>query len=141
MLASCARPHRPAPQQTPAPPQAPGAPASAAPYGFVYTPPANAQNADPQAPRILEIDLNANVLSAPGPIRVRVLTTAAVNAVVARTMGRELGVPEQAPGVFGADDQLPNIPFFLRNRTYNVQFVATTPDGRSVTTTIPLTLH
>jgi hypothetical protein len=117
-------------------------PASPAPYGFIYTPaPGSQSNADPKAPQILEIDLNSRVLSAPGPVRVRVLTNAAVNGVIARTMGRELGVPQESPGVFGADDRLPNIPFFLRNRTYGVQFIASSPDGRNTSITIPVTLH
>lgn len=144
MLASCAHPRKPAPQATPTPaPTAVGtAPASASPYGFTYTPmPGSLNTTDPKAPQILEIDLNSTTLAAPGPVRVRVLTNPAVNAVTARTMGRELGVPQKAAGVFGADDELPGIPFFLRNRTYGVQFIASTPDGRTTSVTIPVTLR
>jgi hypothetical protein len=125
----------------PPPPPAQTAPASGAPYGFVYTPPLDAQAADPNAPRIIEIDLNDHILSAPGPVRVRVLTSAPVNSVIVSTMGRQLTVPQTAPGVFSADDQIPNIPFFLRNRTYNIQFIASTPYGRTTTVTLPITLR
>jgi hypothetical protein len=142
LLASCARPRQPAPQKTPPPPPpAQTAPASGAPYGFVYTPPPDAQDADSNTPRILEIDLNDHVLDAPGPIRVRVLTNPAVNSVIVGTMGRQLAVPQTASGVFSADDQMPNIPFFLRNRTYDIQFIASTPYGRTTTVTIPVTLR
>jgi len=145
LLASCARPRQPAPQKTPTPtPPAQTAPASApssvAPYGYVYTPPAS-QNADPNAPQILEIDLNDSLLSAPGPIRVRVLTNPIVNSVVAQAMSRELAVPQEAPGVFGADAELPNVPFFLHARTFKVQIIASTPFGRTASVTIPITLR
>lgn len=142
LLVSCARPRQPAPQKTPTPPPpAVAPPASVGPYGFVYTPPPEAQNADTNAPRILEIDLNDRVLSAPGPVRVRVVTNPAVNSVIVGTMGRQLAVPQTAPGVFSAEDQMPNIPFFLRNRTYDIQFIASTPYGRTTTVTIPVTLR
>jgi hypothetical protein len=142
LLASCARPRQPATQATPAPtPTQTAPPSGAAPYGFVYTAPPDSQNADPKAPRILEIDLNDRTLTAPGPVRVRVLTNAFVNSVLLSTMGHELAVPQSAPGVFGAEDQLPNIPFFLRDRTFDVQFIATTPDGRNTTVTIPIYLR
>jgi hypothetical protein len=100
-----------------------------------------AASPDPGAPHILEIDMNERVLDAPGPIRVRILTNAAVTSVIARTMGRELGVPQEGPGVFGADDQIPNIPFFLRNRTYSVEIVAAVADGRTTSVTLPITLR
>jgi hypothetical protein len=144
MLASCARPQKPHPAATPTPPPTTGtpAPAQSAPstYGYIYAPPI--QNAlDPSAPQIREIDLNANILSAPGPVRVRVLTNAMVSSLIVRTLGHELVVPQIASGLFGAEDQLPNIPFFLRHRTYSVDFIATGRDGRTTDVHIPITLQ
>jgi hypothetical protein len=110
------------------------------PYGFLYTPPAT-QAIAPNEPRIVEIDLNDRILSAPGPVRVRVLTNEAVGSVIVRTLGHELAVPQIAPGTFGGEDQLPNIPFFLRNRTYNVDFIATGRDGQTTSIALPITLR
>lgn len=114
-----------------------------APYSYIYTPAPAATSAspDPTAPQILEIDMNARVLDAPGPIRVRILTSSSVTSVTARTMGHELGVPQQAPGIFGADDEIPNIPSWLRNRTYGVEFIAASADGRTTSVTLPITLR
>lgn len=73
---------------------------------------------------------------------VRVTTSSDVTAVVARTMGREIGIPQGAPGYFAGQEQLPNdIPFFLLNRTYQIDFVASTADGRRTTFSVPLRLE
>jgi VCBS repeat-containing protein len=60
--------------------------------------------------------------------------------VVAHTLG-QLALPQQGQGVFGAEDQLPSVPFFLHNRSFRVDFIATAPDGRSSSVTIPITLR
>jgi hypothetical protein len=73
---------------------------------------------------------------------VKVTTSPDVTAIVARTMGRELGIPQAAPGLFAGQQQLPGgIPFWLLNRTYQIEFVATTADGRSASYTVPVRLE
>jgi hypothetical protein len=142
LLASCAHPPKPAPHPGASPtPPAPRTTASpTGPYGFIYTPPSPGA-IDPASPQIKEIDLNDHVLTAPGPVRVRVYTSLAVTSVIVRTMGHELAVPQLSPGIFGADDQLPNIPFFLRRRTFDVDFIAAGRDGHTTDITLPITLR
>jgi hypothetical protein len=94
------------------------------------------------APRILEIAMNDRVLHKGGMLLVRVTTSSDVTAVIARTMGHEMAIPQGAPGYFAGQEQLPSgIPFFLLNRSYQIEFVATTADGRSTSFTLPVRLE
>jgi hypothetical protein len=94
------------------------------------------------APQIVEIALNDRVLHQGGMLLVKVTTSPDVATVVARTMGREIIVPQGAPGYFAGQEQLPGgIPFFLLNRTYQIEFVATTADRRATTFTMPVRLE
>jgi hypothetical protein len=61
--------------------------------------------------------------------------------VTARAFGRQLGIPQLAPGVFGGMDQLPTLPAFLLGRSYDIEFVAATQDGRSTSFTLPVGLR
>jgi hypothetical protein len=129
---------------TPVPPSpAPASPSpqpsgSPNPFSYVVAPSPGPSG----APRILEIALNDRVLHKGGPLIVRVTTSPDVTSVVARTMGRELGIPQGGPGYFSGQDQLPtSIPFFLLNRTYQIEFVASTADGRSTAYTLPVRLE
>jgi len=120
---------------TPPPPETPTPTPN--PYGFVVTP----TPAPSGSPQILEIDLNDRVLHKGGLLMLRVLTSPDVSAVVMRTLGREVGVARTGPGLFMGDTVLPSaIPFFLLHRTYAVQFVASTPDGRNATATVDVRL-
>ena len=132
---SSTTPTPPTPSPVPATPQP-----SATPNPFTYVvAPAPGPTG---APRIVEIALNDRVLHRGGPLLVRVTTSADVTSVIARTMGHELGIPQGAPGYFAGQDQLPSsIPFFLLNRTYQVEFVASTADGRSTTYSVPVRLE
>ena len=58
-------------------------------------------------------------------------------------MGHEIGDPAGRPrAYFAGQEQLPTgIPFFLLNRTYQIEFVATTADGRSTSYTLPVRLE
>jgi len=128
------------PQPIPSGAPSPGAVASPAanPFRYVVAPP------DPPAasPRIVEIALNDKTLHQGGSLLVRITTSPDVTAVVARTLGREIGIPQSSPGVFAGMQQLPTgIPFFLLNRTYQVDFVASTADGRSASYTLPIRLE
>ena len=94
------------------------------------------------APQITEIALNDRVIHKGGMLLVRVTTSSDVTAVVARTMGREIAIPQGAPGYFAGQEQMPSgIPFFLLNRTYQIEFVATTADGRSAIFSLPVRLE
>ena len=132
----------PAPQPTatttPAPPSpSPLASGTPNPFTYVVTPAAG-----PNLPRITEIALNDRVLHKGGGLLVRVTTTADVVTLMARTLGREIGIPQMAPGVFAGQEQLPNgIPAYLLNRSYDVEFVATTGDGRNASYTVPIRLE
>jgi hypothetical protein len=93
------------------------------------------------SPQILEIALNDRVLHKGGPLMLRVTTSQDVTAVVMRALGHELGVAKTGPGVFSGDTVLPTgIPFFLLGRTYTVQFIATTADGRNTSASVAVRL-
>jgi len=127
-----------------APPSAPPTPTPTPVYKFVYraTPaPESTPFPGPNAPAINEIDLNDAQLVPPSPLHVRVLTSEAVVSVAAETMGRSINIPQHETGEFLFDGYIPDVPSFLRNRTFDVQFVASVNDGRSATVTLPLTLR
>jgi hypothetical protein len=127
------------PQAAAASPQAQPTPE----YRFVYTATPSPQSTPfpgPHAPQINEIDLNDQTLVTPGHLRVRVLTNYEVSSVVAKTMGYELAIPKMKSGVFAAEYDVPQVPAMLSNQTFQVDFVATVPDGRISTVTLPLSL-
>jgi hypothetical protein len=129
----------PASTTTPAPPTPTPQP-STSPNLFNYVvAPAPGPGTGPQ---IVEIALNDRVIHKGGMLLVRVTTSTDVTAVIARTMGHEITVPQGAPGYFAGQEQMPSgIPFFLLNRTYQIEFVATTADGRSIAYTMPIRLE
>ncbi len=125
---------QPAPTASPAPAQSP----TPSPFGYVVSP-APAQTG---SPRIVEIALNDRVLHAGGMLLVRVMTSPDVTGVIARTWDHAITIPQGSPGYFAGQTQLPaGIPFFLLNRTYQIDFVASTADGRTVTYTLPVRLE
>jgi hypothetical protein len=99
----------------------------------------------PDVPVIAEIDLNATALTPPAPLHVRVLTSIAVVSVTAQTslafMTRGIPIPKAQPGLFLLDGYIPDVPFFVRNHTFNVQFIATAANGTSANVTLPLRLN
>jgi hypothetical protein len=126
---------------TPAPPSpTPSPQGSPSPNPFTYV-------VDPTpgptgAPRIIEIALNDRVLHKGGMMLVKVTTSTDVTAMVARSMGHEIAIPQGAPGYFAGQQQLPDaIPFYMLNRTYQIEFVATTADGRSTIYALPMRLE
>jgi hypothetical protein len=128
-----------------APPDAAATPAAQATpaFRFVYraTPsPGVTPLPLPGAPGIIEIDLSDSTIKTPGDIAVRVVTTPEVRSVTAETFGRTLEIPQVSRGIFGAAYSLPSVPAFFRDRTYDVDVVATVSDGRTATVTLPMTL-
>lgn len=158
IVALLAAPPSPEPQPLP-PPATPISTPSPAPSPAATTtpiPPSPAPSGSPSmfnyvvdptpgptsAPRIVEIAINDRVLHMGGMLLLKVTTSNDVTSVKARTMGREIAVPQGAPGYFAGQEQLPTgIPFFLLNRTYQIEFVATTADGRTASFTLPLRLE
>ncbi|MDB5095242.1 MAG: hypothetical protein JWO85_3343 [Candidatus Eremiobacteraeota bacterium] len=127
------------PNPTPTPAASSSPSASPNPYLYVVTPTAPPNGV---TTRIIEVALNDKVLHSGGMMLVRVTTSPDVTTVVARTMGHEIAVPLYSPGVFAGQQQMPSgIPFFLLNRTFQVDFVATTADGHTAVTSLPLRLE
>ena len=113
-------------------------------YRFVYRPtpsPNTTPFPGPNAPEIDEIDLSDATLVPPANIYGRVLTNPSVVTVTAETMGTTLTIPKVTPGVFGLSASIPDVPQFLRNRSFDVTFTATVSDGRIASVTIPLTIR
>lgn len=124
----------PAATTTPVPPPSP----SPNPFSYVVAPTPGPAG----APQFIEIAINDRVLHQGGMLLVKVSTSPDVTTVVARTMGHEIAIPQGAPGYFAGQEQLPGgIPFFLLNRTYQIEFVATTADRRTTTFTMPVRLE
>jgi hypothetical protein len=126
-------PASPAPSPVPQPSGTPN------PFGYIVAPPLPAAG---NAPRISEIAANDRVLHKGGMLLVRITTSLDVTRVVLRGMGHEIAVPQISPGVFSGQEQLPSgIPFFMLNRTYQIEVLATTGDGRSTSFTVPVRLE
>jgi len=90
----------------------------------------------------MEIAANDRILHQGGMLLVRITTSTDVARVIARTWNREIGIPQISPGVFSGQEQLPgNIPFFMLNRTYQIEVVVSTADGRSTSYTVPVRLE
>jgi hypothetical protein len=129
----------PVPNQTDVP-----APSPTPLYSFVYRAPPQAMPS-PDVPAIAEIDLNATALTPPAPLHVRILTSIAVVSVTAQTslafITRGIPIPKAQPGLFLFDGYIPDVPFFVRNHTFNVSFIATAANGTSASVTLPLRLN
>jgi len=113
-------------------------------YTFVYRAPPQPVP-PPDVPAIAEIDLNATQLTPPAPLHVRVLTSVAVVSVTAQTsmlfMTRGIPIPKAQPGLFLFDGYIPDVPVFLRNHTFNVDFIATAANGTTADVSLPLRLN
>lgn len=134
----------PTPVTTPTPPAAstpsPSPSASATPplFGYVVDPPAEPSG----SPRIVEIALNDRTLHQGQMLLVKITTSPDVTSMYARTLGHQIAIPFMSPGIFAGQQQLPNaIPGFLLNRSYQIEFVATTADGKSTIVALPLRLE
>lgn len=118
----------------------PIAPPPSAGYTYMFKPTEAPATPDQAAPAILEVDVNAQQLVAPGPLSVRVLTTTAVQTVTASAYGHSFQIPPARPGTFALASQLPTVPFFIHGRPFAIQLTAKSADGRTATTTVPLSL-
>ena len=128
----------PAGTATPLPPMTPSPVPSPTLFGYVVDPPLDAN----ATPRIVEIAINDRTLHQGQILLVKITTSTDVTALIARTMGHQIGIPIMSPGVFAGQQQLPSgIPNFLLNRNYEIEFVATTADGKTTVFAIPLRLE
>jgi hypothetical protein len=107
-------------------------------YRFVPRPPAHAV---PGQPQIYAVYLNEKKLRSLGPIDIRVETNPEVVKVVSRSNGRDGIVPLVSPGVFVANGRLPKIPFIAEGMSIDLDFIATSADGRKTTVTVPVEIN
>ena len=115
------------------------APSGAVPaqYSYVTKVPAPA-SVDPTLPQILEVDLNAKQLSAPGPLAVRILTSQNVASVFVHVEGQTFGIPLAQSGQFELAITLPTLPSYMKGRDYNFDFEALTTDGKRTHVGVPV---
>jgi len=125
---------------SPSPAGSPAATPTPSPFHYRFVPRLKPDPA-PGEPQILEVDLNDDVLRSRGTIDMRIVTNSAVSKVVSRGNGREGIVPQAGPGEFIAHGNLPSIPFIASGWTVKLQFIASAPDGRSTTVTVPVRLR
>jgi hypothetical protein len=131
-------PAPPTPQPTVSPTQQPSAPAPL--YHFIYTPAPQGTPVASGAPHIVEVDLTDQTLHQNSDVSMRVVTTQTVAAVFVAAMGRELAVPQVAPGMWGGQSHIPSVPFFFLNRVYDIEVRASTADGRIDIVHLPIRL-
>ena len=124
----------PTPTATSSPTPAPTA-TSLYKYRFVpRLPPSPA----PNVPLIYAVYLNSEQLR--DTISIRVETNTVVTKVVSKS-GNSSGVLTPAgPGVFVANGKLPKLPFFAHGLSINLDIVAYSADGKSVTVRVPVRL-
>jgi len=106
-------------------------------YGYITKVPAPAMN-DPALPQIFEVDLNAQQLSAPGPLAVRILTSANVSAMFVHVEGQTFGIPLAQSGQFELAVTLPTLPSYMKGRNYSFDFEALTTDGKRAHVDVPV---
>jgi hypothetical protein len=124
---------------TATPTPAPVATATPSPYHYRFVPHVPAHPA-PGDPIIYAVYLNESRLRSAGPIDIRVETSPEVVKVISRSNGRDGVVPLISPGVFVAQGKLPKIPFIAEGMSVDLQFIATTADGRKITVSVPVRL-
>ena len=125
-----------APSPLPAPPSAPPATTSPSPFNYSYQPPLPPDD----EPRIIEIDLTDRIVRS-GAMQIRVLADPAVTSIIVRTAGRWFEIPQQSTGIFAISGTVPDIPFFLKGRTFWVDFIASHPDGQQTVVSLPVVLN
>ena len=91
-------------------------------------------------PQIYAVYLNDKRLHSLGPIRIKVETTPNVVKVISRSNGRDGVIPLVSPGDFEVTSVLPKIPFIATGMTLDLEFVATTADGRKSVVRVPVRL-
>jgi hypothetical protein len=124
----------PEPVRTPAPSPRP----TPTLFAYVVDPPAG----DADSPRIFEIAINDKTVHAGQWLLVKITTSPNVTSLQVRTLGHQMYVPNVSPGLFGGQQQLPKwIPGFLLNRTYTIDVIAATSDGRTTIYSLPLRLE
>ncbi|MBV8689770.1 MAG: hypothetical protein JOZ59_06675 [Candidatus Eremiobacteraeota bacterium] len=106
-------------------------------YAYVtkVPPPASVDAASPQ---IYEVDLNAQQLTSPGPLAVRILTSANVSAVYVHVEGQTFGIPLAESGQFQLAVTLPALPSYMKGRNYQFDFEALTNDGKRTHVAVPV---
>jgi hypothetical protein len=124
---------------SPVPSAQPSTSPTPSPYHYRFVP-HRAAHASPGDPEIYAVYLNEKHLHSLGPIDIRVETTPEVVKVVNRNNGHDDVVPLVAPGVFVAFGRLPKLPFIAEGITVDLQFVATTADGRKTSVSVPVRL-
>ena len=92
-------------------------------------------------PKIYAVYLNDKKLRSLGPINIKVATTPDVVKVVSRSNGREGTIPLVTPGDFEATSMLPKIPFIAAGMTLELEFIATTANGRTAIVRVPVLLN
>jgi len=117
----------------------PAATATPSPYHYRFVPHRAAHPA-PGDPQIYAVYLNDKKLHSLGPIDIRVETSPEVVKVVNHNNGHDDVVPLVAPGVFVATGRLPKLPFIAEGMTVDLQFIATTADGRKTSVSVPVRL-
>jgi hypothetical protein len=125
------------------PPPVPTAPATVAATPIAFTYVVNFPPTAPGTPGIREAALTEQTLHSGGPWAIRVTTTTDIASVSLEAFGMHVAiyrVGESGSGVFGAIGTLPDAPSSYLNRTYTVNVVGTTADGRQATAPITVRL-
>lgn len=129
----------PAASTIPATPLAPTPLATQSPYKYRFVPRISGRDRA-GVPHIFAVYLNDRKLRSSGPILIKVETTPDVVKVVSRSNGRDGIVPLVSPGDFEASSVLPKIPFIAAGMTLDLEFIATTAEGKKSIVRVPVRL-
>jgi len=96
--------------------------------------------ANPQAPKILAIQLNKTDVRGGDVVSGTVVTSLSVASVEARIGGFGIGVPKVGPGRFALTYTVPYLPFFW-HRGFAFDIVARNTAGEAAHRTITINVH
>ncbi|HVA37675.1 MAG TPA: hypothetical protein VNJ51_08680 [Candidatus Dormibacteraeota bacterium] len=91
-------------------------------------------------PKIFSVEISDDTPGSGETVSGKVVTTTNVAAVTARIATFSIGLDRKDYGVFTLTYTVPHLPFFLKGG-YTMVVTAITPDGRTVSTDLPITVH
>lgn len=88
-------------------------------------------------PRIFSMDISDDAPTSGEAVSGKVVTTTNVAGVTVSVAGISMGMHRQDAGIFTLTYTVPRLPFFLK-RWYTLQVTATTADGRTAGSSLPI---
>jgi len=94
-----------------------------------------------EAPQILSVRLDSNSVASGQVVSGSVATSSNVASVEARIGGYGASASRTVVGAFTLSYRVPNLPFFLKGKTYTLQIIARNAAGTSTERDVPITVR